>query len=310
METYTPNELKEKFKDSWVSAYKDVITMTDGNLVELWEYHPCISGSNWIVHQYAKTSKLIKKARRDGNKHIFLLETGKTPLNLKSSVNAAGIEEVKIKEDEVHIVHAGLAGAGVGAARCRGMGKGVKKIIIQEPGGGSKLGKATVVTPKMEKLVIGIDDTDTKETGATWTTAHNVGLKLAEEGFSYLDHIIVQLYPHNPNKTQNCVSIALSFAVLSEEKEKLIKRTVELLKEYTLSEKTAIAILEGIEIPKKLREYSMDTKTRMMTLEETEKVAKELNIRLIEVTGAQGKIGALAALGLYDDYDEAVKVYY
>jgi len=36
----------------------------------------------------------------------------------------------------------------------------------------------------------------------------------------------------------------------------------------------------------------------------------ELDIPLIAVTGDQGKVGALAALGLHDDVDEAVKVYY
>jgi len=35
-----------------------------------------------------------------------------------------------------------------------------------------------------------------------------------------------------------------------------------------------------------------------------------MGIQFVEVTGPQGKIGALAALGLYDDVKEAVKVYY
>ena len=47
----------------------------------------------------------------------------------------------------------------------------------------------------------------------------------------------------------------------------------------------------------------------MMTVEKAEEVAKELNIPLIAVTGEQGKVGALAALGLYNDVEEAVKVY-
>ena len=40
-----------------------------------------------------------------------------------------------------------------------------------------------------------------------------------------------------------------------------------------------------------------------------EATAKELDIDLIAVTGDQGKVGALAALGLYNDVEEAVKVY-
>ena len=312
MEILKPEELKKKFNDPWVVPYEKVITMADGDLVEIVEYHPCVSGSHWLVNQYKNTSKLILNGWRDGKKHVFLTKVGLEPLNLKASVNAAGIEEVAIDKENntVKVVHCGLAGAGVGAGRCRGKGKGIIQVEIYEEGGGSKLGKAAVITPKMEKVIIGIDDTDTKDEGATWTMAHNVGVQLKKEGFEYLDHVIVQLYPHNPNKTQNCTSIALTFAVPKEKKEKLISRTVELLKKDTLSDDTSIAILEGLTIPKKLTKYSMKAKTEMVTIDETKKIAKELNIPLITVTGEQGKIGALAALGLYNNLDEAVKVYY
>ena len=122
-------------------------------------------------------------------------------------------------------------------------------------------------------------------------------------GFEYLDHIIVQLYPHNPHKTQNCVSIALTFAVEESKKEELIAKVIEILKRDTLSDKTAIAILEGLSIPKELRDYSIATKSGMMDVKTAEKLASELNIPLIAITGEQGKIGALAALGLYNDVD-------
>ena len=309
MEILKPNELKEKFNNPWIAPYEKVLTMVDGNKVEIVEYHPCISGSHWLLNQYRNNSELIESAFRDGNKHVYKCHVGSSPLDLKASFNAAGIDEIVIDGDEVKVTHSGLAGAGVGAGMCRGMGKGVKYIELLDIGGGSKVGRATVVTPKLEKVVIGIDDTDTKDAGATWTMAHNLGVELANEGFEYLDHIIVQLYPHNPYKTQNCVSIALTFAVKSDEKQKLIDRVIEILKRDTLSDKTAIAILEGIDIPEKLRKYSIATKSGMMDVETAESIANELNIPLIAVTGQQGKVGALAALGLYDDVEEAVKAY-
>ena len=309
MEILKPNELKEKFNSPWIAPYEKILTMVDGDKIELVEYHPCISGSHWLLHQYKNNSELIDSAYRDGNKHVYRCHVGKAPLDLKASFNAAGINEIVINGDEVKITHAGLAGAGVGAGMCRGMGEGVKYVELIRAGGGSKEGKATVVTPKLEKVVIGIDDTDTKDAGATWTMAHNLGVELANEGFEYLDHIIVQLYPHNPHKTQNCVSIALTFAVEEAKKQDLIDRVIEILKRDTLSDKTAIAILEGLDIPEKLRKYSIATKSGMMDVETAEAVAKELNIQLISVTGEQGKVGALAALGLYDDVEEAVKAY-
>ena len=309
MEILKPEELKEKFNDPWVAPYEKVLTMVDGDKVEIVEFHPCISGSHWLLHQYKNNSKLIDDAYRDGNKHVYSCHVGSAPLDLKASFNAAGIDEIQVIDDEVKVTHAGLAGAGVGAGMCRGMGKGVKYVELIESGGGSKEGRATVVTPKLEKVVIGVDDTDTKDAGATWTMAHNLGVELASEGFEYLDHIIVQLYPHNPHKTQNCVSIALTFAVESEKKEALINRVIEILKRDTLSDKTSIAILEGLEIPKKLKEYSIATKSGMMDVETAEATAKDLGIELIAVTGNQGKVGALAALGLYNDVEEAVKAY-
>ena len=99
----------------------------------------------------------------------------------------------------------------------------------------------------------------------------------------------------------NCINLC--------KKEELIKRTIEILKRDTLSDKTAIAVLEGLEIPEKLRQYSIATKSGMMDIETAEATAKELDIDLIAVTGDQGKVGALAALGLYNDVEEAVKVY-
>lgn len=309
MEILKPDQLKEKFNAPWIAPYQKVLTMVDGDKVEIVEFHPCISGSHWLLYQYKNNSDLIDSAYRDGNKHVYSCHIGCAPLDLKASFNAAGIDEIIVDGDEVKVTHAGLAGAGVGAGMCRGMGEGVKYIELLEEGGGSKVGRARVVTPKLEKVVIGVDDTDIKDTGATWTMAHNLGVELKNEGFEYLDHIIVQLYPHNPHKTQNCVSIALTFAVPEDKKEELIKRTVEILKRDTLSDKTAIAVLEGLEIPEKLRQYSIATKSGMMDIETAEATAKELGIDLIAVTGDQGKVGALAALGLYNDVEEAVKVY-
>jgi len=309
LQILTPEELREKFKDPWIAPYKKIITMVDNDLVEIVEYHPCISGSHWMIYQYPRTSKLIIKAKRDGNRHTYLTRTGKTRLGLKASLNAAGIEEVAVAGDEVKVVHAGLAGAGVGAAMCRGMAEGVKRIELYDMGGGSKVGRAAVITPRMEKVIIGIDDTDTKDKGATWTLAHNIGVELSRKGFEYLDHIIVQLYPGNPYKTQNCVSVALTFAVEPGRDKELIEHVIKELEEKTLSDKTSIAIFNGILIPGELRKYSIMAKKKLITVKEAEKVARKVGVQLIEITGAQGQIGALAAIGLSDDVKEAVKVY-
>ena len=92
MEILKPKELKEKFNDPWIAPYKKVLTMVDGDKVELIEYHPCISRSHWLLHQYKNNSKLIDSTYRDGNKHVYKCHAGCAPLDLKASFNAAGIE--------------------------------------------------------------------------------------------------------------------------------------------------------------------------------------------------------------------------
>lgn len=312
MEILTPSELKEKYDDTWITPYHEIITITDDDeqVVELIEYHPCPVGSDWMITQYKRTSPLIIDAKRDGNKHTYTLKTGSVEMDLKPSFKAAGIQQVEVDEDEIKVVHAGLAGAGVGAAFCRGKADGVKRVEIHEKGGGSKVGRAAVVTPKYKKVIIGLDDTDIPTEGATWTLANNIANEIQDEkGYKYLEHITCQLFPENPNKTKNCVSIILTFAIKSEDEEDLIKCIAEKLEKYTLSDNTAFVVYDKFEIPEDIKKYAIEAKKSMKTLAEAQKLAMDNNIRVEYVTGKPGLIGALAALGLYGMDDEYAKVY-
>lgn len=313
MEILTPEELKEKYTDPWITPYHEILTVTDTDEeeIELIEYHPCPNGSDWMITQYKQTSPLIIDAKRDGNKHTYRVKKGKTELDLKPSYQAAGIQEASIEEDEIKIVHAGLAGAGVGAAFCRGKADGVKKIELIDKGGGSKVGRAAIITPKLKKIIIGLDDTDIPTEGATWTLANNIANEIQQEkGYHYLEHITCQLYPNNPNKTKNCVSIILVFAVKEDEKEDLIASVKSKLKEKTLSQSTAFVVYEKFEIPPAVEKYGLEAKKSMKYIDEAESIAKENNIRVEYVTGKGGLIGALAAIGLYNKPEEYAKVYY
>ena len=313
MELLTTDELKEKYTDPWITPYHEILTVTDTDeeKIELIEYHPCPIGSDWMITQYKQTSPLITDAKRDGNKHTYYVNKGKTELNLKPSYQAAGIQEASIEEDEIRIVHAGLAGAGVGAAFCRGKADGVIRIELLDKGGGSKVGRAAIITPKLKKVIIGLDDTDIPTEGATWTLANNIANEIQEEkGYHYLEHITCQLYPNNPNKTKNCVSIILVFAVKEEEKEDLISSVKSKLKEKTLSENTAFVVYEKLEIPEAVQQYGLEAKKSMKYLDEAKRIAEENNIRVEYVTGEGGLIGALAAIGLYNKPEEYAKVYY
>jgi methanogenesis imperfect marker protein 11 len=96
----------------------------------------------------------------------YLVKIGNVPLELKPSSAAAGIEAVQVKDNEVTITYAGLGGGGVGATCCRAQAAGVVRFETT-PSGGGKAAKGTIVVPRRKRVLVGIDDTDTKETGAT-----------------------------------------------------------------------------------------------------------------------------------------------
>lgn len=314
MEVLTPDEVEKAMDKPWVSPYQEIIMCADekNNFIEIHENHArgkCYGGAAWELRHYQETGSLVEEARREGAKNVFKLREGDGELDLVPSLAAAGIESAEILDDEIRVTYAGLAGAGVAVAMCRGLANNVKRVEIYEEGGGGKLGRAAIVVPKREKLTIGIDDTDTKEEGATWALSNEIGHKIDKnKGINYINHTIVQLYTQNPHKTQNAVGVSLSFAVDPSKKQKLKEEIINSFKEQTSSPETALAFKNGIPIPEEIKKYGKKTKNQMMEVKETERIAKQNGIELKSITGEEGKIGALAALGFSENPDEAVKV--
>lgn len=294
----------------WVSPYSRVVAMTDGEFVELHEFHArekCYGGASWEVLHYPRVSDLVIGARREGARNIFVLRPGKTELKLIPGIAGAGIEEVKIT-DKIEITYAGLAGGGIAATVCRGFAEDVDGIEILELGGGAKLGKAKIRLKKYSKVVIGVDDTDNKEKGATWALLNELAYKLEKAGYGhYLLHTITQLYTKNPTKTTNCVSISVTFA--TEKPDELINAFRKELEKTTLSDNTSMVVYRKILIPEELRKYGEKVKSQIVELEEAKRIAEELGIETIVITGERGLIGAIAALAFSNSPEEAVKIY-
>lgn len=308
-------ELKRRYgKRPWVSPYSKLIGMVDlsQGLVELHEFHArgtCIGGACWEICHYPRTSDLVVGARREGARNLFTVKIGRSKLRPIPGLAAAGIEAVSIDDDEIKVTYSGLGGAGVAITLCRGMAEGSKGVIIHELGGGGKLGRATLALPAMHKVTFGVDDTDTHEAGATWALVNEIGWKLGRRGSgNFLGHTIVQLYPANPYKTQNCVSIAATFAVPPNKEDRLVKNFLDLIRKYTLSEHTAVAVYKHIRTSDEIRKFAMMAKMTLLDISDARDVAKRQEVEIHEITGERGAIGALAAIGMADRPDEAVRL--
>jgi methanogenesis imperfect marker protein 11 len=288
--------------EPYVIHYPRIVAVADasGNQVELIEFFDCVGGAMWSKHHYAQ-SPVVKNVRCVGQTMRYLLTPGTVDLALEGSRFPAGICSCIVDTYEVAITYLGMGGGGVGAAACRADAAGVLRSRSDESGGG-KVAGSTIWLPRRQRVLIGVDDTDTPDEGATWTLVHNIA-KAVEDGESvYLSHTIVQLFPV-PYRTKNCVSLVAEFATT--DAQGLVDRFRRLLEKYTLSEKTGMAVYTGFSPSGKLLEYGRKVKRGEITLGVLERLDdKDLRIEM----NGRGIIGAVAAIPFYTRFEEALEL--
>jgi len=289
-------------EDPYVVAYKQIhaVCASEEDRVEILERSNCYGGSAWARYHYSQ-GPLVISSRNIGEWFRYLATPGRVNLDLVSSRKSAGIEAIIIKGDEVEITYAGLGGGGVGATLTRARAYDVLRHELTECGGG-RVARGTIVLPRRERLIIGVDDTDSKTVGATWTLVHNIASCVDSQAVRYISHSLVQLFPV-PAKTQNCVSTVVEFACLPGKSEELIEDFAELLRKYTVSADTGMAVFKGFD-PSSLMAYSCRCRRERIDYEDALAAAKSAGAQI--VLDGKGLIGALAALPFFARPDESI----
>jgi len=230
-----------------------------------------------------------------------MISPGKVDLDLVSSRRSAGIESVLVKGKEVEVTYAGLGGGGVGATLSRARAEDVLRYDASECGGG-RVARGTIVLPRRERLIIGVDDTDSKTEGATWTLIHNIAARVDRLEARYVSHSLVQLFPV-PTKTQNCVSTAVEFACLPGRAEAMLSDFKALLRKYSVSQQTGMAVFRDFD-PSPLLAFGERCKRERVAYEDALEAAGQNGVQIM--MNGQGLIGAVAALPFCARPDESV----
>lgn len=289
--------------DPYTVPYRGIYAICDAKneYAEIIEHSNCYGGAAWSLHHYAK-SPLVLTARSNGNMIRYFMKIGTSSLELKSSIAAAGIESVVVQGDEVEITYAGLGGGGVGATRCRAFADGVLRHEISESGG-EKRARGTIVVPRRDRVLIGVDDTDSKDIGATWTLTHNIARKLDCNEAVYLSHALVQLFPV-PEKTQNCMSTVLEFGCVDKNaKSKLIDSFKKALQKYSASSQTGMAVLSDF-YATGIYDYSNRCRTERVLKANALQCAAENGVQVM--LDGNGIIGALASIPWFGKPEESI----
>lgn len=298
----TPSELRKRHGPMFS---KRLITMVDERTGKAKIVEECCAQGpvEWDAVNRLRARGVVEHVEVMGTTLIMDTKIGEGEVRFGPASKDTGGQALKsltVKNGKVETVWIGLAGASVGVGACLPQAEGVEKAeyLSDEDVGGSRKVEIRITTPAHRRLIMGIDDTDTKEKGATWV----LGLKLAREmpHAVFLNHKIVQLNPHAPQKTTNCASTGMGFAVLPGEMEKSVSWAKEFVSNNTYSDQTSMAIFEGLDIPRKLVRYGADAKETILSIHDAEHAAKDAGVKLVEITGRRGMIGALAAVGCFD----------
>ncbi|WP_048198548.1 tRNA(Ile2) 2-agmatinylcytidine synthetase [Methanocella arvoryzae] len=312
-----PSQVKEKFGPLFSQR---LLTMVDDSrgVAEIIETCAVRGTIEWDAVNRCRAGGIIEWCEVEGTTMTMRARLGVQKANFgpaDSEMGGQALEGVTLDGDTVRTQWAGTGGAGLGVAACLTQAPGVLYSIYPSEAdlkvGGSHTNRVEIVTPLYEKVTIGVDDTDNKDGGATWVTALKAS-KIAATlpGVQALNLRLIQLCPKSPNKTTNCVSSAITFAVRPDAYDTLINSVVDTVKAENKSEEPGIAVYRGIGIPAGLKEFGWATKRQLVSMADVNTKAQEFGVEFIDLMGPKaGRIGALAAVALSEERAEVAALH-
>jgi methanogenesis imperfect marker protein 11 len=300
--TLKPEEIERKYGKLFC---RGIYTMVDeeAGIAQIIEECSAKGPVEWDAVNRKRAGGVIRDIRVEGTTLVMDAVIGEREIHFgpaSKDLGGQGLKSIRVEGDVVKSTWVGLAGASVGVGACMPQGPGTIEAEYPDDAkiGGAHRIEVTVSTPKMTRVVFGLDDTDTKEKGASWVLM----LKCARSApvGHFLQHKIVQLNPNVKDKTTQCTAVSASFAVRPSEYEALKEYVIKFVRENTVSSNTALVILNGLRMPQVLVDYGLRAKMEVLTVQDAEKAAKAGGAEIVEITGRRGLIGALAGLGCHD----------
>ena len=297
-----PDEVEQRYGKMFCQGFFTMVDEEHG-VAQIIEKCVAQGPGEWDIVNRRRTKGVITDIRMKSNMLVMDTVIGERELSfgpVTTDVGGQGLQALKVEGDEVRTTWYGIAGASVGIGACIPQCRDVIRTEYPDDFmiGGAHRAHVDIITPKLVRVIIGIDDTDTKEKGASWVTSLKLGTTCPIGRF--IEHKIIQLNPKVPNKTTNCCSTAVSFAVREEEIPALIEYAVDFVRKESYSEDSVITVYQGLHVPEALRDFGWSCKSVLYTPEDAMRVAEENGVQIISVTGTKGVIGAVAAIGCFD----------
>jgi hypothetical protein len=279
------------------STCKRIFTTVDGDLVKI--YHDCVSGAcaAFCGYHHALAGGALVDVRRDGPLLEESAHLGMNDISIGlSPLSAVGVSGVSSDGDAiVQHIHS-IGGPAYSLSDMMSRADGVLRV---EPRHDGHLIKGKVWTRALTQVTIGIDDTDTKDGGATFALALALLNHLTRiKGILPIGHHIAMLNPDVFEKTAGNSASFIEVAVPPERYGVLVEKTRKFVADEALSKEWGIAIRTGLKIPDELRDYGRMVRSQIISRTIAEATAERFGISLYGGNGVIGALGAVTLAGL------------
>jgi len=171
--------------------------------------------------------------------------------------------------------------------------EGVCDVHVQRSG---DIVEGSVRTRALTHVIVGIDDTDNRERGATFALALALLQHLETmKGVLPISHHVAMLNPAVTRKTAGNSCSFIEVAIQPGAYARVKQRSIDFVEDESLSPEWGMAFKQGFMIPPSLRSYGERARHELIARDEASAIAAEHEI---EVYGGQGVVGALAAIAL------------
>src|SRR5208337_3855942 len=148
-------------------------------------------------------------------------------------------------------------------------------------------------------VTIGIDDTDSREGGATFALALALLSYVSrQKGVIPISHHVVMLNPDVYSKTAGNSASYIEIAVTPDSFTRLPEKIRRFIADESLSNEWGIAIRTGLGLPEGLRDYGRMVRQQVIGRATAEATAERFGIVMYGGNGVIGALGAVALAGL------------
>jgi len=276
------------------SACKRIFTTVDGDMVSI--YHECMSGgcAAFCTHHHREAGGVVIEVARDGTLLCELARLGEGTAEIGLHPKAAvGVVAVRREGDYViqHIRCTG--GPAYSLTEMIALAGGVEKVDVLRSG---DTVEGEVYTRALTHVIIGLDDTDSRDAGATFALAIALQQHLSKmPGIIPILHRVAMLYPEIEEKTAGNSCSYIEIAAEPTVVQSLMERASRFVADEAVSGEWGIALKTGFSIPDELRSYGLDARAQRVSRSACEVIARRHGV---DLAGGRGVVGALAAVAV------------